>query len=366
MSNNSLPGVHSIAKDIFEQPNPAMESPTLDLPDQSGLTPTSMPLNPQHEFPDHDLCYQLVDLFFKHVNVWCPILHRRTTMDLLFGAAPLQEEDKVLLHAIIATSLRFSTDRRWDETTRQAQHKVSKERAQLYGMEHSSVKALQALVIVTLDLVGSSNGPPGWNMLALIARQVVQLGLSVESTSLAVAPIYPSIYTLRAMILPEPRDFIEEETRRRLFWVIYLLDRYATIATAFEFALDDKETDRRLPCREDLLNNNQHVQTRWFRSANRLEISDDKPENLGSYSYYIEIVGIMSKIHQFLKDPVDISALSDVERWQKQYRELDSELQSLKYHLPHEYGDMNCIYDRGPKHKVVNCSWIMLHATYHT
>jgi hypothetical protein len=168
------------------------------------------------------------------------------------------------------------------------------------------------------------------------------------------------------MILPEPRDFIEEETRRRLFWVIYLLDRYATIATAFEFALDEKEIDRRLPCREDLMNNNQHVQTRWFKGASRVEISEDKPENLGSYSYYIEVVGILSKIHQFLKEPVDISALADVEGWQKRYRDLDSALQSWKYRLPHEYGDMSRIYDRGPKHKVVNCSWVMLHATYHT
>ncbi|KIW02174.1 uncharacterized protein PV09_06338 [Verruconis gallopava] len=366
MASSGIQGVQAVTKDIFNEPNPAMQSPTLDLPEHSGTTPNSVPATASHEFPDHDLCYHLVDLFFKHINVWCPILHRRSTMDLLFGPMPLQEEEKVLLHAIIATTLRFSSDRRLNDSFRQSQHKISKERVQLFGMEHSSVRALQALVILTLDLVGDSNGPPGWNMLALIARQVVQLGLSVESTSLSIAPIYPSIYTLRAMILPEPRDFIEEETRRRLFWVIYLLDRYATIATAFEFALDEKEIDRRLPCREDLLNNNQHVQTRWFKSSGRVEISEDKPENLGAYSYYIEVVGILSKIHQFLKEPVDIGALADVERWQKRYRELDSELQSWKYRLPHEYGDMSRIYDRGPKQKAVNCSWVMLHAAYHT
>jgi hypothetical protein len=366
ISNAGLPGVQALTKDIFNQPNPAMQSPTLDLPEHSGATPTSVPQMTQQEFPDHDLCYSLVDLFFKHINVWCPILHRRTTMDLLFGSSALQDEDKILLHAIIATTLRYSTDRRLSEQARQAQHKMSRERVQLFGMEHSSVEVLQALVIVTLDLVGESNGPPGWNMLALIARQVVQLGLSVESTSLSIAPIYPSIYTLRALILPEPRDFIEEETRRRLFWAVYLLDRYATISTAFEFALNDKEIDRRLPCREELINNNQHVQTRWFRSAERGEVLDEKPDNLGPYSYYIEVVGILSKIHKFLKEPVDIGALADVERWQTRYRELDGELQSLRYRLPHDYGDISRIYDRGLKHKAVNSTWIMLHATYQT
>lgn len=48
------------------------------------------------------------------------------------------------------------------------------------------------------------------------------------------------------MVLPEPKSFIEDESRRRLFWMIYLLDRYATVSTAFEFALDEKEIDRKL------------------------------------------------------------------------------------------------------------------------
>lgn len=94
--------------------------------------------------------------------------------------------------------------------------------------------------------MGESNGPPGWNLLALITRSVVQLGLAVETTSASVAPLYPSIYTLRAMVLPEPLSFIEDEQRRRLFWMVYILDRYATVATAFEFALADKEIDRKL------------------------------------------------------------------------------------------------------------------------
>jgi hypothetical protein len=181
------------------------------------------------EFPDYDLCYQLVDLFFKHVNGWVPILHRKNTIDLLFERAPLGEEEKILLHSIIATSLRFSTDKRLTPEYCERQHKLSKEKVQLYGLEHSSVRSLQALVILTLDLIGDSNGPPGWNMLALIARSAVQLGLGVESTSLSISPSHPSIYTLRAMTLPDPKDWIEDEGRRRLLWAIYLLDRHATI-----------------------------------------------------------------------------------------------------------------------------------------
>ncbi|KAH8169482.1 fungal specific transcription factor domain-containing protein [Sarocladium implicatum] len=330
--------------------------------------PVSAPIAADQDMPPYDLLYALVDLFFKHINTWCPILHRKTTLDTLFGPSTLRETDRILLHAIVATTMRYSKDPRLTEERRQHYHQVSKQRVLLYGMENSSVQSLQALVILALDLCGSSNGPPGWNIMALITRSVVQLGLAVETTSSLVSPNFTSIYTLRAMVLPEPRDFIEEESRRRLFWMVYLLDRYATISTAFDFALDDKEIDRMLPCRDDLWMRNQKVETRWFRPDSPQEHTDeeqhaDKPENMGAFSWYIEVLGILSNIHKFLKQPVDISALSDVERWQLSYKELDQCLATWNFSLPPDLR-MDKLYQTG--HKSLSCGWVMLQAAYHT
>jgi len=351
-------------------PTQALRSPTMSASRSQGQ------VSSDQDLPPYDLLYALVDLYFKHINTFCPILHRKSTLDSLFGPSLIDEEDKILLHAIVATTLRYSTDARLTKETRRRYHDVSKQRVLLYGMENSSVKSLQALVVLALDLCGSSNGPPGWNIMALITRAVVQLGLAVEDNSPSVSPNFQSIYTLRAMILPEPRDFIEEESRRRLFWMIYLLDRYATIATAFEFALDDREIDRALPCRDDLWLKNKKVETRWFRTddgrpgemsvnGNPPDYEVDNPENLGAFSYYIEILGILSKIHKFLKQPVDISALSDVEQWQMRYKELDNMLASWKFGLPNEFGNMRKVFQPASA-KSLNCGWIMLHATYHT
>ncbi|EME82615.1 uncharacterized protein MYCFIDRAFT_203337 [Pseudocercospora fijiensis CIRAD86] len=347
--------------------NPPLESPSLNI--SAAQDGAMKAVSQDQDFPPYDLLYALTDLFFKHINTWCPILHRRSTLDSLFGPNALEEADRILLHSIVATTLRFSTDPRLSDQARQRYHTTSKQKVLLYGLENSSVKALQALVILALDTVGSSNGPPGWNLLALITRSVVQLGLAVETTSASIAPLFPSIYTLRAMVLPEPKSFIEDESRRRLFWMVYLLDRYATIATAFEFALDDKEIDRKLPCRDDLFARNQPVDTRWFQTleGEQHHLGEmNHPENLGSFSYYIEIVGIMSQIHRFLKKPVDISALSDVEQWQKEYRQLDSKLNQWKFSLPGEYGNMSRLFNPNGGNKIVNCIWIMLHITYHT
>lgn len=347
----------SQAPEFYSPTQPPLESPSLNI------TQSQTELSTDNALPPYDLLYALVDLYFKFINTWCPILHRRSTLDSLFGPQLLDEADRILLHAIVATTLRFSSDPRLTEERRQHYHDVSKQKVLLYGLENSSVKALQALVILALDLVGSSNGPPGWNLLALITRSVVQLGLAVETTSISVSPNYPSIYTLRAMVLPEADNWIEEESRRRLFWMVYLLDRYATIATAFEFALDEKEIDRTLPCRDDLWNKNQSVETRWFRTSERPESDIDKPQNLGAFSYYIEILGILSRIHKFLKKPVDISALSDVEQWQGEYRELDNMLTSWKFILPGDYGNMAKLFQPGCN-KSINCGWVMLHGKH--
>jgi hypothetical protein len=324
--------------------------------------------DPDLDLPPYDLLYALVDLYFEHINSWCPILHRRTTLDTFFGPSPLEEADRMVLYAIVATTLRFSSDARLNDQNRKRYHDSSKQKVLLYGLENSSVKALQALVILAIDLVGSSNGPPGWKLLALITRSVVQLGLAVEAKSSLINPLYPSIYTLRAVTLSEPDSWIEDESRRRLFWMVYLLDRYSTLATAFNFALDDRDIDRRLPCKDDYFMKNQPVETRWFHCSSDRADYISHAENVGSFGLYVEILGILSRIHLFLKRPVDIGALSDVEEWQATYRKLDSELTSWEFNLPAEYAYENSsrLFNGSKNGRAVHSDWVQLHATYQT
>jgi len=236
----------------------------------------------------------------------------------------------------------------------------------LYGLENSSVKALEALVILALDLVGLSDGPPGWKLLALIARSVVQLGLAVESTSSRTTTVIPSNSTPRANV-PDRETWIEDEGRRRLFWMVYLLDRYSTIATALDFALGEKELDRKLPCKDECFIRNQPVETRYFDSQERSDYQKQR-ENVGCFGFYIEVLGILSRIHMFLKTPVDICAPSDVEQWRATYRKLDNELNSWVFNLPKEYAHEKSsrLFNISRSSRAVHCGWAMLHITYQT
>ena len=137
--------------DAYAPSNPPLESPSLNITsghpmNQSAQDGAMNAVSQDQDFPPYDLLYALTDLFFKHINTWCPILHRRTTLDSLFGPNTLEEADRILLHSIVATTLRFSQDPRLDEQSRERYHNISKQKVLLYGLENSSVKALQALV----------------------------------------------------------------------------------------------------------------------------------------------------------------------------------------------------------------------------
>ena len=320
------------------------------------------------EFPAYDLLYSLVELYFSHINTWCPVLDRRSTLNLLFGSRTLDEADRMLLHAIVATTLRFSTDPRLEnDEIRKQYYNRSKQKVLLYGIENSSVRALQAMVILALDLHGSSSIGSGLKMIACISRSAIQLGLATESSSTMLFPDYPSISTLRANVLPEPKDWIEDESRRRLFWMVYVLDRDATLATAFEFALDEKDVDRRLPCRDDYFAKGQAVTTRWFGDRHRNEHAAGSSQYIGSFSYHVEIRGILTQIHQFLKRPMDVSALADVSAWQKVYRELDLHLRTWQLELPSEHGNIGRLSSASNDAYKASLSpgWILLQAFYY-
>ncbi len=307
-----------------------IEGPNSSSPAQTWvMTPTSS----ASELPPNDLLYSIADLYFKHINTWSPLLDHGAIMDKLFSSNTMAEEDRILAHAIVATTLRFSNDPRLTPQSRRLYHDNGKQRVVLYALSNPTVRALQSLLILALDVLGTSNGPEGASLLALIAQNIVHLGLGREKGVFLDSPACPSIGTAQAFVLPQPKSWIEDEERRRLFWMTYVLDRYATIDTAFDFALNEQEMDRALPCRYDQFSENIPVETKWFRWNERSETIINQPANLGSFSYHCEVLRILSRFHRFLKRPVNIDSTKDVQEWRETYQELGGELDSVSFFL---------------------------------
>jgi hypothetical protein len=332
----------------------------------STLTPSKpFPIG-ESELPPYDLVYNLVDLFFKHVNPWSPILDRKTTFNVLFGGSRLSEDDRVLLNAIVATTLRFSSDVRLTPSSRKQYHDVAKTKVLYHCLENPSIESMQALVILAIDTIGTSNSLQGMNLLAFLARSIAQLGLGDEKMVYLGQPAYSPVSNHHQAHAPQPPSWIEEEGRRRLVWMLYILDRYTTIASSSTFTFPSDALRLRLPCTYDLFSRNAPVSTRWPRTPDPITTNPlaSSPSHLGSFSYHCEVLTILSRVHSFLTAPLSLTSPTQITTWRETYTSLDRELTTWLHSLPGEYGKISQLCHSDPGSKISN--WIMLHAAFVT
>lgn len=183
--------------------------------------------------PPDDIVRDLIGLFFTFINPLAPII---SPIHPAFSAPW-----SIVVHAIVVVSLRYSNDPRLPPNTIAAYRQVAKQHVLAHAIESTSISSVQALALLALDLIGSEQGPSSWGLLALLTRSAVHLGLAKEdetggsgSTTGGRAPA-PSLS--RTSIIPPATSWSEDERRRRLFWLIFCLDRYACVSTGWDFAI---------------------------------------------------------------------------------------------------------------------------------
>jgi hypothetical protein len=214
----------------------------------------------------------LIALFFTHIHPWAPIL----APSLPSWSPPWS----IVVHAIVVVTLRISTDPRV-VASREQYKAAAKQHVVAHAIESTSISSVQALALLALDLIGSEQGPSSWGILALLTRSAVHLGLAVEEDASSFAAMVgraPAPSLSRTSIIPPAANWHEDESRRRLFWLIFCLDRYACVSTGWDFALPDFDIKRRLPCADDL----------WARNVSGAqEAQRSHPPLLCSYQYLL-------------------------------------------------------------------------------
>ena len=224
---------------VTEVPNPLDLQFPLTSP--SGLSTTSFP-DPLI-LPAHDVVQELITLFYTNIHPWVPILSPIIPT--------LHPPWNIVVHAIVVVTLRLSSDPRLDG--RKDQYKrAAKQYVLNHAIESTSIFSVQALALLAIDLIGSDQGPSSWGILALLTRSAVHLGLTVEDDQPAALSRAPAPSLSRTSIIPPAATWAEDESRRRLFWLIFALDRYACASTGWDFALPDFDIHRRLPCADEI------------------------------------------------------------------------------------------------------------------
>lgn len=306
--------------------------------------------------PPSDIVRDLIDLFWTRIHPWAPILGPSNLPPSVRGKAAngkavddparrmaLRPPWDIVVHAIVVVTLRLSTDPRLEG--KKEQYRIAAKQIVIsHAIESTSIESLQAIALLALDLIGSEQGPSSWGILALLTRSAVHLGLSRETAPqqqtaaaskgvgqarsarssipptstpdrTALPPAAPSLS--RTNIIPPPADWQEDESRRRLFWLIFALDRVACVSTGWDFALGDFEIARRLPA-HDALWSSPAAHDKWSTAPLFVPIPHQTgsapADQLSPFAYLVEAVDLLGRAHTLQAETIDSSDARAVER----------------------------------------------------
>lgn len=292
----------------------------------TGASPSGFSTTSFHDpnvLPAQDIVYDILNLFWTHIHPWAPILSPTPIM--------YQPPWNIVVHAIVVVTIRLSSDPRL-EGKQEHFKRAAKQHVLAHAIESTSIFSVQALALLALDLIGSDQGPSSWGILALLTRSAVHLGLTSEDEGSAsgygTRPPAPSL--ARTSIIPPPADWGEDECRRRLFWLIFSLDRYACASTGWDFALPDFDINRRLPCSdelwagqvgcreldgdgEELTTRQEWVSTPVFRPIPHLLAPHD-PAILSPFAYLVEALDLLGRSHTLQSQTIDPNDARAVDR----------------------------------------------------
>lgn len=176
--------------------------------------------------------------------------------------------------------------------------------------------------------------------------------------------------------LPPAQNWVEEEERRRVFWNIFNLDRFCSVATGWNTSLTADDVHRRLPADGGCWHKEEAVTTPYFgiwdRSNAKIGNSiaflpadytspDQAPSNeqvvprsslvpqsnstatrnsatpdmstVGAFAYCIEATESLSRVTTFfLQQRIDFHDRREVSSWLTRFKELD--LRLVQYVFP--------------------------------
>lgn len=191
--------------------------------------------HPRYTFPEDDLLYSMVDLYFKELNVYTPLLHRPTFIAQITARRHLHDESFApIVLLVCAIGARFSKDPRvlLDGTTHT--HSAGwKWFNQVQLVKRSmftppTLHDLQFYVLSVVFLQATSAPQACWTMIGVAVRMAQDVGAH------------------RRRVSNKPPT-IEDELWKRAFWVIVYMDRACSSALGRPCATQEEDFDLEYP-----------------------------------------------------------------------------------------------------------------------
>lgn len=309
-------------------------------PRNPAIIPDSSPRasNTAADLPPQAVLHDLVEVYFEHYHPWIPILHQTVFRKKFLQYPQQQPEIKVILQAITSTCLRFEGTSTLSYEDKEKWCLRCKNAVIIHALENISLESLQALIIVTFGMIGSGKSSSTWSLVGLMARTVEHLQLNIEEGE---HNVQKSLFHGRRITFLKPsRTWLQSEDRRRLFWTVFQMDRFCSIATGWNNSLTEADVNRRLPAEGTFWLIGQAVKAPWFNTATRLLspqetlTSEDRHvkekeeiESIGGFAYSIDATENLNLVTQFfLKRIVNFEDKLHLQSWLIKFKELDNRL----------------------------------------
>lgn len=240
-----------------------------------------------------------------------------------------------------------------------------------------------------------------WPLIGSLTRTIGYLQLTSEPSTAS-----QSSLLMKPVRLVQPSaDWTELEERRRLFWVIFMLDRFCSVTTGWDTSLTSDDVHRRLPADGGYFTREEPVVTPYFgiwnKAAARIgrslanvpaPYSEEDPtteqpqgqaasphsangyidaSKLGAFAYCVEATESLSQVTTFfLQQKINAQDKEHAVSWLTRFKELDLRLVQWKLFLPPRWRDSNISEDRNVvnmdpnltlAHITHNTSMILLH-----
>ncbi|KAK9717184.1 hypothetical protein K7432_006390 [Basidiobolus ranarum] len=274
----------------------------------------------------------LIDAYFERANNTIAVVHRPTFLKALKN----NRVSKILLYSMYALS---SSIIHTDDSEKQSSQfsastcdmYASKVKELLPVTNQLDISTIQALIIITCFEFGRS--PSSWIFPALAIRIAQALGINrIDENS--------------GNEVISPEQWIERETRRRIWWTCYMMDRYGASLTGRPLMIDERDCHILLPVsieawESGIPSPSQMLQIEdvdaglsesLFPSTSTLYLD----ASCSISAVYIVLITILGKITRYINQP-------KAKRQEFSYQvcpkfvKLDNELQAWATSLPAQY-----------------------------
>ncbi|KAL2019718.1 hypothetical protein VTK56DRAFT_9255 [Thermocarpiscus australiensis] len=256
----------------------AHSSVTVDLDQESGDSAVFSPTQPSDPTPEvhPDI---LLDIYFSRFHDKPFHIFDEST---LRQRLQLNQVPSYLVHAIYAVAARYAPHPSgYQSAVKLSEEYAAKSRLEI-DTDEPSVDAVQALVLLVTAFTASGKGKKAYMLLTSAVGMAMALELHREMD-------------INARVTP-----IERETRRRLFWTCYLLDRFLACGSKRPSLISDRAILLRLPCWYSS-SASLPIEGEFFQSYTNLQrLQGSGKKSQGGSGMLIDICRILGTTNQYL------------------------------------------------------------------